>query len=403
LSSPSPGAKIGPVTRRLEAGVGVLLLAAACGGGGDEAPATEGSRPALSVTTSTAAGATGEQTLRVQVDGKAPEINSVFAAFFPDSLAAHPGDTIEFAMPHFSGDPHTVTFGTLQHTNASKLPPVFPVEPPPGPPDVNRAGAQPCFLDEGEPPFSPTGGGPACPARDQPELTGRAPFYNSGVLSEGQTFSVRLAGDIAKGTYQFVCLVHGTRMTGKLNVVDRATPVPPASAVDAAGKRQLAAAIAALGGPPPAAGTDTAEAGGRLFFNGFAAEFMPRELSVPVGGTVTWKSILTHTITFNASEDAVGLVVREPDGTVRINQKAVTPANSPRPPPEHALFDTTSATSATIDGGNFDGNGFKSSGLFSSNPDAGATVTYTVTFTAPGTYLVRCLVHPDMKGQVKVS
>jgi len=55
----------------------------------------------------------GPQTLEVYVDS--PDTSTVPAAFlgyFPAALTAHPGDTLDFEAK-FTGEPHTVTFGTL--------------------------------------------------------------------------------------------------------------------------------------------------------------------------------------------------------------------------------------------------------------------------------------------------
>jgi hypothetical protein len=54
----------------------------------------------------------GSNSFSVQVDGATPAFNVTFAAYFPDSLQIHPGDSIDFHSV-FRGSPHTVTLGTL--------------------------------------------------------------------------------------------------------------------------------------------------------------------------------------------------------------------------------------------------------------------------------------------------
>jgi hypothetical protein len=54
-----------------------------------------------------------------------------------------------------------------------------------------------------------------------------------------------------------------------------------------------------------------------------------------------------------------------------------------------------------IDGGSWDGVGFRSTGLVGSYPPV--TVTLRQTFTTAGTYPYRCLFHPAMAGAVKVG
>src|ERR1041384_231590 len=137
----------------------------------------------------------GPTTYDIQVDGRNKDVvNSALTAYFPNTLTAHPGDTVKFAYPVNTGEPHTVTFGTLvdsfvkaaeaQGQNVdeskipenSKLPDIFP----PGPGDANQQSAHPCFLDTG----APQAGATACTTKTAPDFTGTQAFYNSGYLSE---------------------------------------------------------------------------------------------------------------------------------------------------------------------------------------------------------------------------
>ena len=87
-------------SRRAVMLVGVMtLILSACAGSSGNAP-----RPG----TTPATGSTYD----VQVDGVTPAFNATFAAYFPDSLVVHAGDTIVFHSV-FRGNPHTVTLGTL--------------------------------------------------------------------------------------------------------------------------------------------------------------------------------------------------------------------------------------------------------------------------------------------------
>ena len=381
-----------------------LLLLTACGAGGTGEDRTGQGSPTTAPPTTTPTAGPGPQRFQVQVDGKAEDSNAVFAAFFPDNLTARPGDTVDFLLPHFTGDPHTVTFGRLFQTDVTKIPPVLADQPSEGrTADVNRSVAESCFLDDGLPPYSRTGGAPACPKVAQPEFNGRQNLFNSGFLAEGERFSVKLAGDLRPGTYPFRCLIHGNRMTGNLKVAEPTTPVPSPSEVEAAGKRALLSTARSLSGGLTGGTPERALAGGRVIPNGFVAEFSPKEFTVATGATVTWDFTLTHTVSINATEDAVGILLKDPSGAVRVNRPAVDPSDSPDPPAELALFDNLTSKSASIDGGRFDGASFKSSGLMSQNVDGRTTVTYKLTFTRPGTYQIRCLVHPDMKARITVS
>src|SRR5205823_4768778 len=123
--------------------------------------------------------------VNVQVDGKTTSFNLATTAYFPSEIKAHAGDTVHFTSV-FTGEPHTVTFGTLvqqgldaydqaaksnpqvdDHTipQLGKLPDMLPQ----GPGDANQATAQPCFLASGDPPGP---GETPCPKRAQPDFTG---------------------------------------------------------------------------------------------------------------------------------------------------------------------------------------------------------------------------------------
>src|SRR5713226_4459073 len=97
----------------------VGLLAAACT---SKTPSSTTS-PTATASASVSASPTKQaaQTFSVQLDGKTDAFNGEFGTFFPDELSAHPGDTIDFKLPRFSGVPHTVTLGTLVDKAIAKL------------------------------------------------------------------------------------------------------------------------------------------------------------------------------------------------------------------------------------------------------------------------------------------
>jgi len=104
-------------------GVAVLalaLVATACGK----------SKKSSSSTATTASG--GGQSVTVNVDGKSDSFKTAYTAFFPNEVTVHPGDTVDF-KENWTGEPHTVTFGTLIDTGlaaADKLGPNATDEPP---------------------------------------------------------------------------------------------------------------------------------------------------------------------------------------------------------------------------------------------------------------------------------
>lgn len=366
------------------------------------------------------------QTFKVQVDGKSDAANFGFLAFFPKDLTVHPGDTVEFTSV-FTGEPHTVALGTLvdagvaaalaagpdaqdEPAELKKIPSLLPQ----GPGNAVQAAAQPCFLPTGDPPATD-----ACPKaqQTQPAFDGTGSFFNSGFLADGDKFTVKLADTIKPGTYTFFCTLHRAGMTGTIKVVDAATPVPSPSDVTAAGKAliaekagKLAPVVSALRAgtlPPfvPTAAPDQVIAGAASqdVQDALVDEFGPKEVSIPVGGSLTWDVLGPHSIAFNVPEDAKVLLNKAPDGSVNLNEKTVMPVGGPGapPPPDGPPPDGPPGPPTLVDAGSWDGTGFHSSGLLLSFPPA--LLAYKMTFTKAGTYAYACTIHPEMKGTVKVG
>lgn len=402
--------------------VALAMVGVACGNGGEGAEAPLPERPAaaprpaggtVAPATAPAAlagtGTTAPQTLPILVGGGIEDVSTSMLTFLPRFPQAHPGDTLEFRVPALNAEPQTVTFGKLVEPGldtpegALKLPWVFPSAASPGPPQMNQSGARPCFLDTSLPPASRIGGAAACEQRTQPDFTGTEAFYNSGLLFEGDVFRMRIAAVAKPGSYAFTSLNYGGRMFGKLTIVEPGVPVPPAAEVEQRGVVDLrtTAAFLANGRQQPPS-TNFMLAGVILnSVNSYLAEFIPTSLTVPVGSTVTFGVMLSHTISFNAAEADVGLVSRSPDGSLALNARAFAPADSPTPLPSDTIKIPGTASGSTLDAGVFDGTGFKSSGLLSVEPPA--RIGYKVTFVTPGVYEVRCLVHPRMKAQITVA
>jgi hypothetical protein len=102
-----------------------------------------------------------------------------------------------------------------------------------------------------------------------------------------------------------------------------------------------------------------------------------------------------HAIAIQPPDSAVGLLTQGSDGVVHVNPGAVRNAGGEIPP----LGVQTRAR--TVYGGSYQGSGFHNSGLLTSLPPG--LLTYTLQFTAPGTFSLRCLVHPAMTATVKVG
>src|SRR5438270_13699407 len=117
----------------------------------------------------------GAQTRTVQVDNTTDKFNGAFLAYFPKQVTVRPGDAVDF-HENWTGEPHTVTLGTLVETGLKaqqaagpngppapafeKLPTLLPQ----GPGDAHQNAAQPCYLSTGEPPTDPN---TACPKAQQ--------------------------------------------------------------------------------------------------------------------------------------------------------------------------------------------------------------------------------------------
>lgn len=369
----------------------------------------------------------------VRVDFQQDEFASHYWRFFPKTISAHPGDTIVFDQ-QWTGEPHTVTFGKIVD---GAVPRIAALEEKyadideDSPPEVlaraeqeyetavaglptfdpyDQAGAanwlQPCYLDRGRPPADPD---VACEEREQPEFNGRQAFYSSGFIApsgpEGNTFTVRLAEDIAPGKYAFYCIVHLPDMQGSLEVKPTSEDLPSSGAVNAAARKE----IEQLAGPLREAFADAkagrAEAYGERLQQPLAGyhshenftvaldEFVPKMLTTRRDRPITWTIVGAHTVSFDVPRYLAIYTVGD-DGRVRRNPVVDRAAGgSPKAPPVDFTHEPY-----RIDGGTWDGSGFISSGLLGSEPYA----QYTLRISKPGRYRYACLVHPTMVGTVVV-
>lgn len=346
----------------------------------------------------------------VQIDARASSFSLAASVFFPHEIAVHAGDTVRFTAVD-RGEVHTVTFGKLVDAaletlakvppsaprptlESLGLPPVLIGEPPSS---LGRTATSPCFVDS-----RPTPGPDGCRPEQQvqPDLTGSQTLFNSGYLAGGEIFAVRLAASMRPGTYGFICLLHGPEMSGRIVVEENSRPVASPSEVVARGTEELDLIVRRLVPLVDAAVRDVPNA---TIFAGISAPsiahtqatvFRPAELTVRRGEPVTWTITGVHTITFNAPQDAVGLVVRASDRSWALNPRLLAAEQSPDP--------TAGGQGGprVIESGVWNGRGFRNSGLI--NADPGPRI-YRVLFGEPGTYSYKCLLHPDMEGTVKVT
>ena len=376
----------------------------------------------------------------VLVDNSHDAFSASMIAFFPDHVTVHPGDTVRFRQS-WTGEPHSVTFGALFNDELGRIRERLAAPLPPDAADlpdlasidrlpvmlgrgadefaVNQNGAQPCYLDEGSPPTDPD---VACPARAQPDFSGRHTYYSSGFIpfggDRGNRFDVTLTQDIAPGDYHFYCNLHGVGQSGTITVVPSAERLPSRAGVDRATQATitrdystpLAGALAdaqqgrlridGVAHARPLAGaatTDVRPWGGgahRHHFghrHGAVDEFVPGVVRATVDEPVTWTFVGRHTVSFNVPAYLPVFAVDE-DGAVRLDERvheAVgwdVPVHAPDDPP------------VLVDAGEWDGTGFRSTGLDWRTGDQ-----FRLTFTRPGSYALACLIHPSMVGKVVVA
>jgi plastocyanin len=216
-------------------------------------------------------------------------------AFFPDSIRIHVGDTVQWLQN--SNEIHTVTFLGDQPQPEFVVPAVsLGLPATPSPLVVN-----PLASDRTPSPVS---------------LSDQTTWANSGVMGREQgqygSFTVTFT---AEGTYEYLCLVHGTMMSGTVQVVPDATPVPTPMKVKAIARSQIARQFskvpavfrAAVAAEVPATmnqdGTWT-----HHVLLGFGRgqidlmRFFPTKVNVRPGDTVQWMmtadSDAPHTVTF---------------------------------------------------------------------------------------------------------
>jgi plastocyanin len=371
-------------------------------------------------------GSSGAQTRAVQVDNTTDKFNGSFLQYFPKDVAVHPGDTVDF-HENWTGEPHTVTMGTLVEDGLKAVeaagpnaqngppPPAFAKLPtllPEGPGDAHQNAAQPCFLPNGEPPSDEN---TACPKAQQTptDFTGTQAYYNSGFLPEGDTFKVKLSPDIKPGTYHYYCNLHGPEMSGTITVKAKDASVASSSESDSAGKKELADVVNKLVGPTndakagkfPLPGiTNVVGYGAQDVNNASVNEMIPATVKAKVGEKVPWDFIGFHTLSFGKLPFEPGkFMTKDANGAWHLNPQVVAPVGFP-PPPQTPNGPPPSGPPPVInvDGGTYDGSAFKSTGAVGGDPSTGI-LQYNVTFTKAGSYPFVCLIHPKMGGVVEVT
>jgi plastocyanin len=307
--------------------------------------------------------------------------------FFPHRVTIHVGDTVRFVPSGF----HTVD---LPGRRTRKLPIIAPVGPAIAG-AVDAAGAP--FWFNGQPGlgFNPTMLRSAFGKR-RSYSGARAVLSGLPVQQRPRPMTVRFT---RAGRFRYFCDVH-PGMTGIVRVVGSGRRIPSRAADRRTLRRQVARtlatarALAKAPGTPPANTVDVgAQARGRVSF--FA--FVPSALTVPTGTTVTFRmnaSTELHTATTgpgdpeNQPQSYLGQIEAGLQGPA-LDPRGVFPSEPP------------GALAALTPG--LHGNGFWNSGALDLDPTTPVPPANAVTFAAPGTYQVFCMIHPFMHATVTVT
>jgi len=325
--------------------------------------------------------AAAPQTYTVLVGAEDANRGIDIMAYFPNTLYVHVGDTVHWVQNSF--EIHTVSF----MAGATTLPdilvpaPANPISP---------------FM------FNPVVVFPSVPASG---LYDGSSFVNSGLMGmeAGQVKEFSLTFTKA-GTFEYVCLVHGLAMSGKIIVVDASVAIPTPAMVKAAALSQAGKSLADASNlflqaqadvPAPIHnpdGTTTYHVQvGFSHGNVDLMSFFPDKLVVHPGDTVEWSfggmNMAPHTVSFLNGAAEPDLIVPYPQAggppLLLINPAVLFPANLGAPLTRQ---------------------GFYNSGIRS--PDLPTPLTYALKIgDMNGQIYYECLLHDasGMKGSLIVA
>jgi plastocyanin len=227
--------------------------------------------------------------------------------YFPNVVTIHVGDTVHWKIN--SIELHTVTF--LAGSAAPEL--IVPSALVPGAdPNISPVLFNPAVAD----PAAPAGG-----------MYDGSTYANSGLMGyeswEYQDFSLTFT---QAGTYDYICLVHGAIMSGRVVVEDPQESIPTPAQSAALGKKQIAEQLAKVPGVLKAAKAqvkpDVQNPDGSTthyvtlgYMDGSidVMQFFPDKVKVSPGDTVVWEmspsNDAPHTVTFLNGAPSPELVI----------------------------------------------------------------------------------------------
>lgn len=304
-----------------------------------------------------------------------------FNTFYPRHLTVEQGSSVTFSVLGF----HTVTFPKRGTKPVQLVVPGAALNP-----ATNDPAGQPYWWGGATPAL---GLNPlAAPPSGGTRVTGAATVSSGFLGGRNPRFTVTFP---KLGTFQVRCIVH-PRMRGQVSVVregsasaDSAADVARTTARDQAA--DLAAARATRARAKKRSATQAVVIGpGDSRQEAFA--FFPKKASVPTGGTLTFRMAganEVHTVSFGPSSflDKVGKSTFEGQG-LALDPEGAYPSDPPAATPVLTPV--------------LHGNGYLNSGILT-EPGGPGTHSVTVSFSTPGVYLYRCMVHSDMRGMVTVG
>ena len=238
--------------------------------------------------------------------------------YFPQTVKLHVGDSITWKVN--SHEIHTVTFLAGQPLEPLEIPAPSGMA---SPYQINPAAAFP----------TPTNG-----------LYDGSTYMNSGIMSSDPGFVTTFTLTFThEGSFTYVCYVHGTMMSGKVDVVGADVTVPTPAQVLAKGQAELKAAWLTVPTVmakakaqivPPVMNPDGTMTRtvtlGYMSGNVMVMKFFPSKTTVRPGDTVVWKlspmnGEAPHTITFynGAADLSFGMFAIGPTGPVILINPAV--------------------------------------------------------------------------------
>jgi plastocyanin len=271
------------------------------------------------------------QTYTVLIGAEDASTGASAFVFFPDTLRIHVGDTVHWRRN--TNEVHTVTF------LAGTALPTFNVPAPPGlPSNLMR---------------NPLIAYPVAPPHGRYDGT---TFATSGIFGPDEELYEVASFDLTftrPGTYDYVCVVHGARMPGRVIVVDHDDHVPSPREVDREARRSIAelldgapAAIARANAevPPPTQNDDGTTTYhvlvGYTVGNLDLLRFFPEELTAQPGDTVEWtfspeSMQMVHTISFlNGTpppDDVIPVAQDDGPPLLVVHPEIVYPQNADQP------------------------------------------------------------------------